>query len=134
MNTRDPRFTARLEEALRVLSKQPTRPLAYLTSRFGLESGDLANAELRDAFFEALIDGTGLTKVSPVYHLREKLLGGDVPREGRANARVRRALIVKAWNHVQAGEKVAVLRFDRERDTFPRFENLTLPAAPKRAA
>lgn len=64
----------------------------------------------RDYFFDGLVDGIGLTKSSPVYHLREKLLGGEVPRTGEQNSKLRRALVIKAWNHLQGGETVSMLR------------------------
>jgi hypothetical protein len=41
MNVRDPKFTARLENALTILANQPTRSLSYLENRFELEGGDL---------------------------------------------------------------------------------------------
>lgn len=77
MNARDPLFTARLESALHILAKQPTRPLAYLTSRFGLASGDLAlwlaefnggKKELKPERIEEVkreLGGVTVTKVAP---------------------------------------------------------------------
>ena len=42
MNLHDPKFTARLEPALRMLARNPQMTLAYLTRRCDLEVGDLA--------------------------------------------------------------------------------------------
>ncbi len=72
----------------------------------------LADSKLRDSFFEALVDGVGLTKVSPVYHLREKLLECRNQAFGSnrdAGKVVRAALTIKAWNAARAGQKMTGL-------------------------
>ena len=88
--------------------------------------------ERRDWFFDGLVDGIGLAKTSAVYHLREKLLGGEIPRVGEPNARLRRALIIKAWNHVQAGESVSMLRL-LPAERFPSISGLIAQTVEKEA-
>lgn len=75
--------------------------------------------EQRDAFFEGLVDGVGLTKASPVYHLRERLLSARVRMGGKPLNRVERAaLTIKAWNLVTRGEKATSLTFSKT-EAFP---------------
>jgi hypothetical protein len=84
---------------------------------FHYELGN-ACAETRDAFFEALIEGTGLTKVSPVWHLREWLLANRKDSLTKELRMERRAMILLAWNHCLAGDKVPALKWAKG-DKFP---------------
>lgn len=78
-----------------------------------------SNPAQRDAFFEALVDGVGLTKLSPVYHLRERLLSARVRMGGKPLNRIERAaLTIKAWNMVTRGEKATALTFAKT-EAFP---------------
>lgn len=92
-----------------------------------------ADVEQRDAFFEALVDGVGLTKQSPVYHLREKLLAERGGADSQARKIERRALVFKAWNAVYAGEKLAALTW-KAGEEFPGVMGLKPIAAAKDSA
>ena len=89
-----------------------------------------SHVETRDAFFDALCEGVGLTKLSPVYHLRERLLAdrGGVDTEPRKV--LRRALVIKAWNAAVAGEKVSRLAWTDD-EGFPDVEGVETPATVK---
>ncbi len=93
----------------------------------------LADRELRDGFFEALVEGIGLTKASPVYHLREKLLElrrqGGVQETGfKSKGKVlRAALIIKAWNAARAGEKMTGLIWRNRGPLAEKFPKLEIP-------
>jgi hypothetical protein len=64
---------------------------------------------MRDHFFDGLVEGVGLTRSSPVYQLREKLIAakaGGGQQLGRIEVR---ALIITAWNLVVSGGTAARL-------------------------
>jgi hypothetical protein len=80
------------------------------------------DSALRDMFWEGLVDGLGLTKQSPVYHLREKLLEmrSSSSLEGvRGQRAVRGALVVKAWNMAQRSERCTALTWNPKIEAFP---------------
>ena len=83
----------------------------------------LADTDLRDKFFEALAQGEGLTKASPIYHLRERLMSDRMNKVQSARKREHRALVILAWNHVRRGDRVTGLRFTLG-DDFPDIEGL----------
>ena len=79
--------------------------------------------ETRDAFFEALAEGLGLTKLSPVYHLRERLL--DARKGANIITKFERfALFLKAWNHAIAGDKINQLRYTVRGPAAEKFPTL----------
>ncbi len=92
----------------------------------------LADPKLRDSFCEALVEGVGLTKASPVYHLREKLL--ELRRDGikgssnNANGGkvYRAALVIKAWNAARDGEKMTCLIWRHKGELAEKFPVLEL--------
>ncbi len=77
--------------------------------------------DLRDCFFAGLADGEALTKQSPVYHLRERLLDDKAKRIAGSRKREHRALIIKAWNACRVGEKMTGIRF-AVGDIFPEID------------
>lgn len=88
-----------------------------------------ASVEKRDAFFEALVDGIGLTKLSPAYHLRERLIA-ERATSAKHPPRERMALVIKAWNAHYAGEAMSMLRFRNagaEREEFPTIAGCPAP-------
>lgn len=93
----------------------------------------LADPKLRDTFFEALVDGVGLTKASPVYHLRERLLEH---RHSRAMAQSDRlGLVFKAWNLARAGTPCTHLVYRATGPSAEKFPTLAgLPASHGKAA
>lgn len=84
------------------------------------------NAEVRDAFFDAVIDGLGLTKLSPAYHLRERLALERQGEDSGDRRRLRRALVIKAWNHALAGQPCTRLVFGDD-DAFPDIAGIKAP-------
>jgi hypothetical protein len=70
-------------------------------------------------FFECLGTGVGLTQLSPIRHLREKLLSRT---ERRARAEEQLAWILHAWNKHIAGEQVRVFKVPNEIPTVKGFE------------
>jgi hypothetical protein len=84
------------------------------------------NAEVRDAFFDAVIDGLGLTKSSPAYHLRERLALERQGEDSNSRKRMRRALVIKAWNHALAGQSCSRLVFGED-DAFPEVDGIAAP-------
>jgi hypothetical protein len=83
------------------------------------------DAELRDEFFAALLSGLNLTRQSPVYHLRERLLADRAKGLVLARRREHRALIIKAWNFTRGGEKISRLEFAKG-DTFPEIAGIKI--------
>ena len=84
----------------------------------------LADVETRDAFFEGLVDGVGLTKVSPVYHLRDRLVAGRSKWAGHNHCIERYAVIIKAWNAVVAGRPMSDLKFVRKGPAAEKFPEI----------
>lgn len=83
-----------------------------------------SDKQIADLFFEKLVQGTDLTKVDPVYHLRERLV-----RNLTAKAKLPRseivALFVKAWNAWIHERPVNNLRWRAvgpRAEEFPEFE------------
>lgn len=84
------------------------------------------DAELRDTFFEALHEGIGLTKLSPIYHLRERLLSDRHDGTARLNKnRLHRVLMIKAWNASRKSAKVSGLTW-LDGEAFPEIDGLKL--------
>lgn len=80
--------------------------------------------EHRDAFCEAVVEGLGLTRHSPVFHLRAALMSARTDlRHTFAHSRERRALLIKAWNATRAGERCDGLKYKPE-DPFPEIDGL----------
>jgi hypothetical protein len=77
-------------------------------------------------FFESLVDGVDLTKESPVYQLRERLIAERLATK-RINKRDRHILIVKAWNAHKRGEKLSSLII-RTGEAMPVIDGLKLAA------
>lgn len=98
---------------------------AFFHWLFGLVDG-----EVRDQFFEALCEGVGLTKLSPIYHLREQLLADRGGTDTEPRKVLRRAIVIKAWNAAHAGEKVSKLAW-REGEHFPDVAGLDTPEKQK---
>ena len=86
----------------------------------------LSEPETRDHFFEALVEGLGLTKSSPVYHLREWLLAHRDKWAGEMSRTQRYALIITAWNAVVAGRQVTGLKHATT-DAFPAMAGVVVP-------
>lgn len=69
------------------------------------------DAKSADAFMDALIAGDNLSRQSPIYVLREKLLAKDK----RLNDNERMKAICMAWNNWRAGRSVRTLTHSMER-------------------
>lgn len=70
-----------------------------------------ADPDAADKFMEALISGENLSRSSPIYVLREKLLA----KEKRLNDNERLKAIFMAWNNWRAGRSVKTLTHSMER-------------------
>lgn len=79
------------------------------------------NKPLADDFFTRLGNGLGLTATDPVYHLRERLLSSKADRTKKLTPKYQMAIIIKAWNATREGRDVRTLRWDTERETFPKI-------------
>jgi hypothetical protein len=84
------------------------------------------DARLRDSFFEAVLEGIGLTKVSPAYHLRERLPELRLGDDTASRKAQRRALVIKAWNFAQAHQPCVRL-VQAPDDAFPDIAGLPPP-------
>jgi hypothetical protein len=111
------------------LSKVMTTPLAAF---FHYLFGGI-DKELRDHFFDGLSEGIGLTKKSPVYHLRERLLEDRAKRIQGSRKFEHRAMVIKAWNACRVGEAMSGLRH-APGDSFPPVHGCTLPILEPKAA
>jgi len=86
-----------------------------------------ADPKRRDAFFVALTEGLGLTKVSPIYHLREQLLSDRAEKVHRVRKLAQLGLFVKAWNAYVHNQRTPALVFDSG-EKIPVIAGLLLPA------
>jgi len=75
---------------------------------------------MRDRFFSSLLDGVGLTKVSPIYHLRERFFMRNRGVE-TADRAERAAIIIKAWNATLRGLNIASLAWRATGPTAEKF-------------
>lgn len=80
----------------------------------------------RDALFEGVALGLGLSQTSPAYHLRERLADLRQGEDTGARKTLRRALIIKAWNCAFLGLRCSGLRHV-EGDAFPELHGLPNP-------
>jgi hypothetical protein len=71
-----------------------------------------------DDFINRLVEGTQLTKESPIHLLRERFII-DSRNKLKIKQTEKIALIVKAWNAYRKNKKVSVLRWDASRENFP---------------
>lgn len=85
------------------------------------------DAKLRDLFFVGLIDGLGLTKLSPAYHLRERLAELRQGEDTLGRRWLRVALTIKAWNCAHARQPCTRL-VQADDDAFPDVAGLVAPA------
>jgi len=79
------------------------------------------NTESADKFLMSLATGASLDVDSPVYRLRALLIKSKIEKIRSMNASYKRAVIIKAWKHYLAGNKLKKLAFDTERETMPKF-------------
>lgn len=78
------------------------------------------NKEDAETFCWKLATGENLTRESPIFMLRQKLLA-DI-RSTKKMGRVERvALICKAWNLFRGKQKVTLLKWDGLREPFPKL-------------
>ncbi len=108
-------------ELLEVLAKNPgIRDSVKFTSQIReIMGGGLAAAlhyrfgriepALADEFFSRLIDGIDLSAVSPIYHLRERLLRTRAVYRIRISDGERAALAIKAWNAFKEHRPLQIL-------------------------
>jgi hypothetical protein len=97
--------------------------------------GRAANKLERDEFFEALVEGIGLTKASPVWHLRERLLEmRSSTKDTRKQRTIRGALFIKAWNLFTADVPCIELKWRSEGDKPERFPEIAGAGAKGGAA
>lgn len=111
----------------KVARLMPPSEAAFFHYVFGL-----AAEKKRDAFFDSVATGLGLTAASPAYHLRERLQA-DRAAQARMQKRERYALVIKAWNAHSAGAKIDRLVFRNTgdgRESFPVIAGI----APERSA
>lgn len=72
-----------------------------------------------DDFINKLVDGTNLTKGSPIFLLRERFIH-DSKNKRKMQPAEKVGLICKAWNLYRKGEPVKVLRWDMGKEAFPK--------------
>lgn len=70
-------------------------------------------------FLEKLAIGANLERTSPIFHLRAKLMQSKMDKQKSLNARVKKALIIKAWNAYRKDNEMKILKFDPERESYP---------------
>ena len=73
-------------------------------------------------FMEQLAFGFNLTTSSPVFKLRSMLAKAKVDKTKKLSVSYERALIIKAWNFFRKGKTVKILKYDTEREDFPKFD------------
>ena len=117
------------EEALRAVGvcKQLITPsqLTWLYYLARQEDPDKA-----DAFIRGIAYGEMLTKTSPIYQLRLRLITGK-SQGYHPGPREMQALFIKTWNAYLRGEQMKLLQWQTPRETFPALE---LPAKARAAA
>ena len=74
---------------------------------------------LAEEFFLRLGDGVNLSKTSPIHCLRERLLSDRIMKL-RLSSYDKMALVIKAWNAYRGGKQISVLRFNSQKDVFPK--------------
>lgn len=77
------------------------------------------NESQADDFINKLVEGTNLTKQSPITMLREKFIN-DTRAKRKMGQTEKIALIVKAWNLYREDKKVSILKWDADREEFPK--------------
>lgn len=105
------KFGDDLRESVSFCSKLGTKRLIansvmagthYIFTRF--------DKELADAFWNAVIGGSGLDERSPVFVLRERLMANSMSKS-KAKPEYLAALCIRAWNHMRDGTIVKCLKF-----------------------
>lgn len=89
--------------------------LHYLTRSKFVAKNDGANMARSDLFFESLISGEGLSRMQPVYQLRELLIR-NYKETAKLPHDVIAAMVIKAWNAMIAGKQMrtsSALEWDR---------------------
>jgi hypothetical protein len=85
-------------------------------------ASETQDREMADAFMQDLNDGAGLSKTSPIFVLRRRLV--EDPTTGRIGSVHVLALTIKAWNYWVEGLKVETLVWrtgGTAPEDFPRF-------------
>ena len=72
-----------------------------------------------DDFCHRLVHGTNLTKSSPIYLLRLRLIA-DMRSTKKLNPIIKMALICKAWNHYRNNKTVTNITWDSNKEPFPK--------------
>lgn len=109
-------------------SLQKSYPYGYNKDNKGIISGTTLaamhfilkaiNEDQADEFCEKITSGENLSKESPIYLLRQKLIS-DVRAKHKMPAIEKLALICKAWLLFRSGKKVSILKWDNVREPFP---------------
>lgn len=76
------------------------------------------NEREADIFINQLVEGTGLTKESPIFMCREKFIL-DNRSKRKMPPKEKLALICKAWNLFRTNKKVTILKWDMNKEAFP---------------
>lgn len=79
------------------------------------------HSEEAGKFLEKLALGANLSRKSSIFHLRAKLTQSKYDKQKRLNARVKKALVIKAWNYYRIGKEIKILKFDPSRQDFPKI-------------
>jgi hypothetical protein len=97
----------------KVLSKSYLTGYMYLCSQKSVTDAE--------DFFRKLCTGLDLSIESPIYILRKRMIRNAASKE-KLSFVEKNALLIKAWNHYRAGSKLKTLRWDREREEFPKIK------------
>ena len=113
---------AALESTLQACKAHPRRrPLLPHAKTFALHYVfSKIDRVAADNFFDRLLTGESLAKSSPIFHLRERLLGDLIDKRHRT-AYEQFHYVVRAWNSVRKGGSVKSQNFlyPRDGEAFP---------------
>lgn len=98
-------------------AKAVGRPTMWVTFAYLFGKKD---KELALSFMERALEGVGVGKGDPVKLLRDQLLSARATRRPM-HERELCARVIKTWNACRSGKRVANLRFDHEREEFPKI-------------
>lgn len=99
------------KHSLRNVFPSVVTALHYIMSRI--------DEEFARVFFEYLATGNMLSQDSPVYLLREIIMGRKIPKDSHGGRRYLAALLIKAFNAERAGKKMSRLYWQEGREGFP---------------
>jgi hypothetical protein len=77
------------------------------------------NQKNADDFFDQLCTGNNITN-SSISSLRKKLTDDKISANKKMTAVLRNTFIIKTWNHFRKNEVIKILKFDFEKEKYPK--------------